>query len=149
MAVMALSLIGRDAQSRSPYPAVMVDDMDKRERFAYALREVLRVRKMSQAELATQLGRSEQTIQRWASAATVPSVLEIGPLADALGIDPIYFIRPPEPQPYPVRDFLREVTGAAEAEGRDRASRQDQGQQPEAHAEAQRKRTRRTRSSEK
>jgi len=128
--VMPLSPMVGDARYCGPYARATVnDDMERRERLAFALRAVMKERGLTQAELAQMLGRSEQTVRRWAGGLTVPSVLEIEPLAEALRVDPIYFVTPPEPQPYPVRDFLRELTAAAEEEGRARDRRQGRGPQ--------------------
>lgn len=148
MAVMPLSLLEGDLQHCVPYrPQTMVDDMDRKERFAYALREVMRFRGFTQERLAQAVGRSPQTVRRWCSGEYSPSVLEVAGLADVLGVDDRYFTRPPEPQPYPLRDFLTEVTAAAEAEGQGRETHQDQDPPPAAPHSTARGRRPRPRSS--
>jgi len=147
--VMPLSQMGGDLQPWRAYPRrSMVDDVDRRERFAYALREALRIRKMSQGQLAERIGRAEGTVRRWAAGQTLPSVLEIAPLADALGVEYRYFVKPPEPQPYPVREFLREVTASAEEAGQGRSDHSDQAPPPEAPRTKGRRRSRRLRDSD-
>lgn len=91
--------------------------------FSYALRAAIQHRGMTYEELGGLVGHPKGTIQRWATGATLPSVWDIAQLADALGVEDSYFVRPPEPTPYPLHDFLREVTQRAEVEGRDRADR--------------------------
>lgn len=52
--------------------------------------------------------RSKETISRWARGDTVPSALDIAPLARALGVKPILFVDPPELPSYPLSDYLVE-----------------------------------------
>ena len=140
MGVMAVSLVGRDPQHVPPYSRRMVDDMEARQKWAYALREAMKARDVTQEELADRLHKSVSTIQRWATGVSIPSVLEIPPMAEALGVQPIYFVTPPEPQPYPVRDFLVEVTAEAAAEGRERSNHRGRGPKPPARPRIERRR---------
>jgi transcriptional regulator with XRE-family HTH domain len=66
--------------------------------------------------------RSKETIARWARGETVPSALDVGPLAIALGVRADLLIAPPELPEYPLADYLVTAeVGEALQEGRDRA----------------------------
>lgn len=92
----------------------MVEDVTGKDRFARALVEAMKARDMSADDLAQAIGRERRTIQRWRSGDSVPSALELGPLARALGVDPSLFYDPPPIPEYPIRGYL---LPQAEAEG--------------------------------
>lgn len=56
-------------------------------------------------QLAPVMGESPRTIGRWRSGESVPSALQVQPLARALGVDPMLFVAPPEPEPYPLARY--------------------------------------------
>lgn len=55
------------------------------------------------------LGVARGTINDWESGDSVPSMLFLGPLCDALGADPRLFADLPEEPPSPVDAYLRDV----------------------------------------
>jgi transcriptional regulator with XRE-family HTH domain len=83
---------------------------EKRARFAYALRAAMDYRELSIPELATLVERATETIYRWRTARTLPSVLDIMPLADALDVDPSLFLDPPPIPDYPLEHYLKPRT---------------------------------------
>ena len=58
-------------------------------------------------DLARALGRSPNTVARWVRGESLPSNLDVEPLADALDSDPELFFRPPAVPPYPLAKYLR------------------------------------------
>jgi transcriptional regulator with XRE-family HTH domain len=88
-------------------------------------------RGLSAPQLADLMGRPAVTIGRWARGDTVPSALDLSPLAEALGVDPRLFIDPPPIPEYPLESYYlpdprpAEAPGAATAEFL-RATGQDQ-----------------------
>lgn len=66
--------------------------------------------------------RSKETVARWARGETVPSALDVGPLAAALGVRPELLVSPPEIPSYPLGDYLVDAAVASGVdEGRRRA----------------------------
>lgn len=71
---------------------------------------------MSTSDVAAAIGRTPKTVLRWTKGETVPSALDLGPLSEALGVRPLYFLEPPPVPDYPLEEFLvrREVASAVE-----------------------------------
>lgn len=55
---------------------------------------------------AMEPSRSKETVARWARGETVPSALDIAPLAAALGVKAMLLIEPPAVPVYPLGDYL-------------------------------------------
>lgn len=92
-----------------PTLRVVITDAERKNRLAYALRHARETRGLSVIDLAAAIGRSKATIYDWEDAKTAPSILDLGPLCDALGIRPDLFVdlpAPPAPVPSPVDDYL-------------------------------------------
>lgn len=89
----------------------------------------MRRQRLTPPKLARVIGKNAETVRRWRDGETVPNVLEIAPLAEALGVDPIYLVNPPPVPDYPLDEYLvRETIADAVAEGIDRAQlRRDLG----------------------
>jgi len=86
----------------------MLTDVERKERLGYAIREAMRRRRLTPPKLGKQVGRSGETIRRWMAGTNAPSVLELGALAEALGVDPLYLVNPPPVPEYPLDDYLLE-----------------------------------------
>lgn len=56
--------------------------------------------------LAMEPTRSQETVARWARGETVPSALDIAPLAAALGVKAMLLIEPPAVPTYPLDEYL-------------------------------------------
>jgi ribosome-binding protein aMBF1 (putative translation factor) len=80
--------------------------MDRRERLAFAIATAMRRQGLTPPKLAAKLGKSKETVRRWRDGDAVPSMLEVAPLAEALGVNPIYLINPPEVPEYPLDEYL-------------------------------------------
>lgn len=94
-----------------------MDDVTRREQLGLAIRAAMKAEGITQEELAERLGKSPTTVGRWVRGDTVPTVLEVGPLATALRVSPMLFIDPPAVPAYPIEDYrlVSGVTAAAQA----------------------------------
>lgn len=125
--VMNLSRLDTETRLSPSTVRDMVDDVARKDRFAYALVQAMEARQLSADDLARSIGRERRTIQRWRSGDSVPSVLELGPLARALGVDPNLFIEPPPIPEYPIHGYLLpQAEAEGVAEGSRRAARRAQ-----------------------
>jgi transcriptional regulator with XRE-family HTH domain len=93
---------------------VVLTDTEREERLAYAIAEAMRRRRLTPPKVAQMIGKSADTVRRWANGRNGPSALDIDPLAAALGVDPMYLIRPPEIPAYPLDAFLVDEVSSPE-----------------------------------
>lgn len=108
--------------SRRSVGAVLTDK-DRRERLAFAIRAAMGKRTAQDIADAMNPHRSKETVARWARGETVPSALDVGPLAAALGVRVELLVSPPEVPSYPLADYLVDAAVASGVrEGRRRAS---------------------------
>lgn len=91
---------------------------------ATAIKEAMDDAGIRSEQLVPIVGESKRTIDRWRSGDAVPDILQARPLADALGVDPMLFVDPPMPPPYPLADYRTgkpmgpaELAAAAAAHG--------------------------------
>lgn len=83
--------------------------MERKRRLGYAIRRAREQRGMSPPELASRIGVARGTVNEWESGGSVPSMLYLGPLCDALMVDPRLFADLPQEPPSPVDDYLIEL----------------------------------------
>lgn len=104
-------------------------DADRRERLAFAIRAAMGTRSAQDVAEAIQPRKSKETIARWARGETVPSALDVGPLADALGVKVELLVSPPAVPSYPLAEYLVDaaVTEGVER-GKARARRPQAGE---------------------
>ena len=88
---------------------------DRRLRLAYAIGAAMSAEDLTPTRLALRLHRSPNTIARWIKGETVPSALELKPLADVLSVRYELFVDPPEVPVYPIRRYRREKDKGAAA----------------------------------
>jgi len=106
---------------RGSVPPV-VPDKQRRDRLAFAIRAAMGQRSAQSIAEAMEPKRSKETVARWARGETVPSALDVGPLARALGVRPVLLIDPPDVPTYPLADYLvDEAVASGVEEGRRRA----------------------------
>lgn len=111
----------------------VLPDSERRQRLAFAIRAAMGKRTAQDVAEAIQPKRSKETIGRWARGDTVPSALDIAPLAEVLGVRPELLIDPPALPTYPLSEYLVEQTvEAAMAEGKRRARRPRAAEAPSA-----------------
>jgi transcriptional regulator with XRE-family HTH domain len=92
----------------------VIPDSQRKERLAFAIRAAMGKRTAQDVAAVIQPKRSKETIARWARGDTVPSALDVGPLAAALGVKIDLLINPPDVPTYPLADYL---VNAAVSEG--------------------------------
>src|SRR5688572_7618888 len=80
----------------------VANDAEQRERFAYALREAMRASGLTPPKLAAKLDVAAKTVNRWVNAESLPNVMMVLPLAEALGVRPELIFNPPERPTYPL-----------------------------------------------
>lgn len=109
----------------------VVPDKERRDRLAFAIRAAMGGRSAQDIADVIEPKRSKETIARWARGETVPSALDVGPLATALGVRADLLIAPPELPAYPLADYLvaQEVAEGLQ-EARQRAHRPRVGEAP-------------------
>ena len=83
-------------------------DIERKHRIAFAIRSAREVRGFSRPQLAALVGVSRGAVSDWENAETLPGLLNLGPLCDALGVDPDLFAHPPEIPVSPVRRYLQD-----------------------------------------
>lgn len=108
----------------------MVKDADRKARLAYAIKQAREIRGLTPPQLARKLGKGRGTINKWEDpdSTAAPSVLDLGALCEALGVDANLFAKLPPIPPNPVEEFLVDQTVAAGVEsGRRRARRRVEG----------------------
>jgi transcriptional regulator with XRE-family HTH domain len=94
-------------------------ESERKGRFAYALRRARERRGLTAPQLAERLGVVRGTVNRWEDPARkdAPSILQLGALCSALGVDPrLFAVLPPEP-PSEVDDYLIAATLEGMEEG--------------------------------
>jgi transcriptional regulator with XRE-family HTH domain len=104
--------------------APVVPDKERRDRLAFAIRYAMTNAGMTAEAVAAAMvpKRSKETVARWARGETVPSALDIGPLADALGVESRYLVKPPDVPVYPLAEYLIPEADAQRAVDLARAS---------------------------
>ncbi len=80
----------------APTLGLPMTDMERKKRISHAIREVREKRGFSRPELAALVGVGRGAVNDWENGVTLPSVLNLGPLCDALQVDADLFAHPPE-----------------------------------------------------
>lgn len=108
----------------------VLSEKERKARLAYAIRTAREARGLTPPQLAQRMGRQRGTVNKWESGASAPSLLDLGPLCEALAVDARLFADLPAiPPPSPVLEYLVAEEVLAEAaesgvrEGVRRASR--------------------------
>ena len=84
-------------------------------RLAYVIRWARERQGLTPPQLAEQLGVFRGTVNAWESGKSVPSLLMLGPLCDALGLSPMVFRDLPEEPPSPLAQYLEPAAERAVA----------------------------------
>lgn len=104
--------------------APVLPDKERRDRLAFAIRAAMGKRTAQDIANVIEPKRSKETIGRWARGNTVPSALDIAPLAQALGVKVDLLIDPPAIPTYPLSEYLVEQAVQAGVERGKRRARQ-------------------------
>ena len=91
---------------------------ERRARVGQVIAEIRVLSGLTQADLAKRIQRSEPTVSRWENGKTIPSVLDIRALCDALRVPPDLLVYPPAAPVSPVQLRLRQAVteGVRQAE---------------------------------
>jgi transcriptional regulator with XRE-family HTH domain len=92
--------------------------MTRQEALATAIRVAMDDAGVTVEALASVVGESTRTVSRWRSGSAVPDALQLRPLADLLGVDPMLFVEPPAPPAYPLEAYRLAPEEAATAAAR-------------------------------
>jgi DNA-binding XRE family transcriptional regulator len=91
---------------RFTLPFVQSTDADLKARLAYAIRAAREEAGLSRPELAGLVGVNRGAVYTWERGLSVPSLLNLGPLCDALRVNPDLFAHPPEIPDSPIRRYM-------------------------------------------
>jgi len=103
-----------------------MDDIAESQRksaLAYAIRRSRERRGLTPPKLAALIHVGRDTVNDWEAGRSVPSMLYLGPLCEALRVDPRLFADLPEEPPSPVDEYLVDAAGQGVAEGLRRSKR--------------------------
>lgn len=98
-------------------------ESQRRTALAYAIRRAREKRGLTPPKLAALIHVGRDTVNDWEAARSVPSMLYLGPLCEALRVDPRLFADLPEEPPSPVDEYLVDVARQGVEEGLRRAKR--------------------------
>lgn len=96
----------RNEQGVFTLPFVHRDD-DLKTRLAHAIRTAREEAGLTRPELAARVGVSRNAVLAWDKGRSVPSLLNLGPLCEALGVDPSLFAFPPAVPASTIAPFRR------------------------------------------
>lgn len=94
------------ARLLAPTLRLVLSEEERKDRLAYWIGDTIRRRRLSPPKVAAQIGVSRSTVAAWAGGRQVPSLIYLGPLADALGVDPRLFADLPEIPPSGAAQYL-------------------------------------------
>lgn len=116
LAVGQLTLAG---SAWAPTLDLPMTDIERKRRIAYAIRSAREARNLTRPQLAEAVGVGRGAVNDWENAVSLPSLLNLGPLCDALQVDPDLFAHPPEIPDSPVERYLlrAEVKEVADGSG--------------------------------
>ncbi len=85
---------------------MILSEQERRERFAYRLRDMRTRRGLTPPQLAEALGVSRGTVNNWESGKRVPSLTLVQPLSEVLQVKPSLFADLPEIPPSGAESYL-------------------------------------------
>jgi transcriptional regulator with XRE-family HTH domain len=100
----------RAEQGAFTVPFVHRDD-DLKTRLAYAIRTAREDAGLTRPELARRVGVSRNAVLAWDKGQSVPSLMNLGPLCEALEVSPSLFAFPPPVPPSTIAPFRRPPAG--------------------------------------
>ena len=100
-----------------PTLGVVLSEEERRTRLAYWIRDMRFRQRLTPPALATLVGVSRSTVNKWESGEQVPSLLMLGPLAIALRVDPRLFADLPPIPPSGAAEYLVPAAESGVEEG--------------------------------
>lgn len=107
-----------------------LSEEERKRRIAYVIRSARERRGLTPPVLADRVGRSRGTVNDWERGDSTPSLVDLGPLCRALGLDPRAFAELPAIPPDPVAEFLLAAADSGFEEGVRRARRRQAAPDP-------------------
>lgn len=100
-----------------PRLALVLSEQERKDRLAYWIRDTMDRRKMTPPRVALIVGVSRSTVTAWAAGRQVPSLIYLGPLSQALSVDPRLFADLPPIPPSGAAEYLVDAATSAVDEG--------------------------------
>lgn len=100
---------------------LMLSEEERKARLAYWINDTISRRRLTPPRVAEKIGVSRSTVAAWAAGRQVPSMIYLGPLADALGVDAQLFADLPDIPPSGAAQYLHETAESGVDEGIRRA----------------------------
>lgn len=95
----------------------VMTDAERRDRLAFAIKTAMGRRTAQDIAALMEPPKSKETVARWARGETVPSALDVAPLAAALGVRVELLVDPPALPTYPLEDYLVDTANSGVQEG--------------------------------
>jgi transcriptional regulator with XRE-family HTH domain len=100
-----------------PRLALVLSEQERKERLAYWIRDTMDRRHLTPPKVAVVVGVSRSTVTAWAAGRQVPSLIYLGPLANALSVDPRLFADLPAIPPSGAAEYLVDTAASGIQEG--------------------------------
>jgi hypothetical protein len=88
-----------------PTLTVLMNDADRKKKLSFAILWAMWQRDVSPPKLGRAIHKSADTVRRWRDGDGTPNALDLGPLAEALGLRVDYFTNPPDLPDYPFAEY--------------------------------------------
>jgi transcriptional regulator with XRE-family HTH domain len=98
-------------------------EQERARRLAYVLRAARERQGLTPPQLAERLDVFRGTVNSWEQGKSIPSILMLGPLCDALGVSAELFRDLPDEPPSPVEAYLRPAAEEGVREGLQRGEK--------------------------
>jgi transcriptional regulator with XRE-family HTH domain len=99
-------IVGVSVPIWGPTLGLAMNNTERKERIAYYIQDARIARGFEVKELADLVGVGKSSVYDWENGETLPSLANLGPLCDALGVDADLFAHPPEIPDSPVRRYM-------------------------------------------
>jgi transcriptional regulator with XRE-family HTH domain len=103
--------------------AVVLSEQERKARIAYLIETARERRGLTPPQLGERVGRSRGTVNDWEANRSTPSLVDLGPLCAALGIEPRAFAELPAIPADPLAEYLIAAAESGVVEGIRRARR--------------------------
>lgn len=101
----------------------MLSEQERKDRLAYWIRDTMGRRHLTPPRVAAIVGVSRSTVTAWAAGRQVPSLIYLGPLSQALSVDPRLFADLPAIPPSGAAEYLVDAAASGVEEGLRRGRR--------------------------
>lgn len=112
----------------------LLPEQERKARVAYVIRTARERRGLTPPQLAEKVGRGRGTVNDWEAGRSTPSLVDLGPLCVALGLEPRAFAELPAIPEDPILAFLLPAADSGVEEGVRRARRRPSVPGPDTRA---------------